>query len=126
VGCAAGNSRRQLKGEYRSRSKLPSRGPYTDSETLRHRFTTAGIHEPPYAPGGSGTAGDRSVSLLGTIFVQVGFPHPHSSLAAGHNKNPNGLIGQFLPKRTDLSPITPPDLQKIERKLNGRPRKTLG
>jgi hypothetical protein len=93
VGCAAGNSRRQLKGEYRSRSKLPSRGPYTDSETLRHRFTTAGIHEPPYAPGGSGTAGDRSVSLLGTIFVQVGMqvaeairPPKESAWSAGTRK----------------------------------------
>jgi hypothetical protein len=164
VGCAAGNSRRQLKGEYRSRSKLPSRGPYTDSETLRHRFTTAGIHEPPYAQVGAvplaiaacpcwarssyrsacrsprpfaprrsplgqlgpGSEISRHETFTVSTRVQVYFPHPHSSLAAGHNKNPNGLIGQFLPERTDLSPITPADLQKIERKLNGRPRKTLG
>jgi IS30 family transposase len=41
-------------------------------------------------------------------------------------KNTNRLLGQYLPKRSDLSGYTQSELDKIALRLNQRPRKTLG
>ena len=54
------------------------------------------------------------------------FCHPYCSWEKPVVENTNGLVRQFLPKKTDFAKITKAELKAIEKLINSRPRKRHG
>jgi IS30 family transposase len=55
--------------------------------------------------------------------VKFYFATPHHAWERGTNENTNGLVRQYLPKRTSMAHVTQRDCNRITKKLNTRPRK---
>ena len=58
--------------------------------------------------------------------IDIYFAQPYCSWQRGINENTNGLLRQYLPKKTDFTGLTTAELQTYVDKLNNRPRKKLG
>ena len=54
--------------------------------------------------------------------TQVYYAHPYRSGERGSNENANRLIRRFIPKGTDITPISEEYIQKIEDWINNYPR----
>lgn len=60
------------------------------------------------------------------LSTDVYFAHPYSSWGRGLNENTNGLLRQYFPKNTALKRVEQQGERRAVRRLNSRPRKSLG
>jgi IS30 family transposase len=58
-----------------------------------------------------------------TTGLRFYFATPYHSWERGSNENMNGLIRQYLPKRTSFASLSQSECNAIARRLNNRPRK---
>jgi len=68
----------------------------------------------------------RDDALQRRLGVQIYFCDPSSPWQRGSIENTNGLIRQYVPKRTEIDALHPQLPHALEDSLNHRPRKTLG
>jgi len=57
--------------------------------------------------------------------TSVYFAHPYSAWERGVNENTNGLLRQYIPKKTNLLTLSPSKFKEAIDRLNNRPRKKL-
>ena len=75
---------------------------------------------------------DRGIEMKGhqrftlETDIQIYFCDPYSPWQRGSNENTNRLLRQYLQKWSNLSNHSQQELDEVARKLNERPRKTLG
>lgn len=62
---------------------------------------------------------------LRELGLQTYFCDPYAAWQKGGVENMNGLIRQYIPKKADLTNYTSRDIQRIQERLNNRPRKGL-
>lgn len=67
----------------------------------------------------------RHAELRKNYNIGTYFCDSYKSWQKGGVENINGLIRQYLPRKTNLDMITRDDIHMIQEKLNNRPRKTL-
>ena len=116
--------------ERHSRYVLLVRIPHFDSVTVaralarRVRTLPASLRQSLTWDRGRELAAHRAFTVA--TDVQVYFCDPRSPWQRGSNENTNGLLRQYFPAGTNLAPYSQTQLNAIARRLNTRPRKTLG
>ena len=65
-------------------------------------------------------------TIAAKLQARIYFADPYQACQRGLNENTNGLIRQYLPKKTDLRHVNDNQIRFIMDRLNHRPRKTLG
>ena len=88
------------------------------------------IHRPPHpvqtVTSDNGTEFHDDAALEAATQAAFYFATPHHAWERGTNENTNGLVRQYLPKRTRMADLTQQDGDVLARQLNQRPRKRLG
>ena len=74
----------------------------------------------------NGTEMAQHKTLAEQTGMSIYFAHPYSSWERGTNENTNGLVRRFYPKKTDFNKVSEGDLNRLQDRLNNRPRKVLG
>jgi IS30 family transposase len=69
-------------------------------------------------------AGHKKISRK--LKAKTYFAKPYCSWQRGLNEHTNGLLRQFIPKKTDFKSISGQDIVRFQNLLNNRPRKVLG
>lgn len=64
--------------------------------------------------------------IAARLGAHIYFAKPYHAWERGLNEHTNGLVRQYFPKGSDFSTLNPADVQRVEDKLNSRPRKALG
>lgn len=86
----------------------------------------------PYAPllktitSDNGKEFAQFEKIAADLNIDFYFANPYHSWERGANENLNGLVRQYIPKKTDFSTLTDQFITDIETKLNQRPRKRFG
>ncbi len=97
----------------------------TVAETNRAAASVMKRHPAKSITADNGTEFHGYKEMEEAIGTKVYFATPHHAWERGTSENTNGLIRQFLPKRTSMARVTQQECEWIAKQLNTRPRKRL-
>ena len=63
--------------------------------------------------------------IASTLEVKCFFARPYHSWERGLNEHTNGLLRQYIPKKSNFEQLTQTDIDIVQNALNNRPRKVL-
>jgi len=63
--------------------------------------------------------------IASTLEVKCFFARPYHSWERGLNEHTNGLLRQYIPKKSNFEQLTQTDIDIVQNDLNNRPRKVL-
>ena len=115
--------------ERKSRFALLAKVPQRSAEQVRERLVQLMrpfLDKLETMTGDNGKEFAQHEQLAAELDLDFFFAHPYTSWERGSNENMNGLVRQYLPKKTNFSQVTNADLVRIMDRLNLRPRKCLG
>ena len=106
--------------------RLPNKEAQTVSRALARRVRRLphGLMKSLTWDRGSELAAHRAFTMATNVHVY--FCDPQSPWQRGSNENTNGLLRQYLPHAVDMTSYSQAQLDAIARRLNTRPRMTLG
>jgi len=64
--------------------------------------------------------------VAAALYIDFFFANPYHSWKRGLNEHTNGLIRQYLPKKSEFINVSKEQIIMIQNRLNHRPRKALG
>jgi len=116
----------ERKSRYVMLVRLPERDAHTVMKALTRRIQKLpeSLKQSLTWDRGKEMAEHKAFSIA--TDVKVFFCDPSSPWQRGSNENTNGLLRQYFPKGMDLTNVTQRQLDVVARKLNTRPRETLG
>jgi IS30 family transposase len=106
--------------------KLPARDSTTVVQALSRQIRKLPAHLRRSLTWDRGAELAEHQSFKVATDVTVYFCDPYSPWQRGTNENTNGLLRQYFPRGQSLAPWTQVQLNAIARRLNQRPRATLG
>ena len=116
----------ERKSKYTKLAKLPDRSAGSAVRAcgltllpLSHRIKTITYDD-------NGKEFSSHAEIVARLHAKSYFAKPYHSWERGLNEHTNGLVRQYFPKGMDLSKVSNADVQRVEDKLNSRPRKILG
>jgi IS30 family transposase len=105
--------------------KLPSRSPDTLADAACRKL--APVKEKVLTiTSDNGIEFIRHERIAEALDIDFFFADPYSSWQRGTVENTNGLVRQYIPKRSDFGTLSDGDVQFVADRLNNRPRKILG
>ena len=113
-------------GDRKNGPALAGHGAAAVRDAIARELRTLPVHLRKSLTWDRGVEMAEHVRLRTDVGLAIYFCDPHSPWQRGMNENTNGLLRQYFPKGTDLSPHSVDDLSAVALALNTRPRQTLG
>lgn len=115
----------ERKGHFVSLQKVESKHAKETTEALRRTIESLPVSFVKSITFDNGTETARHNDIRDQYLIPTYHCDPYKPYQKGGVENVNGLIRQYIPKKTNMETIDQSYLNEIQNRLNTRPRKTL-
>ena len=108
------------KSKFTLLKRVANKGAYVVTKAIIEMLSTDIPKETVTVDNGKEFALHEEISK--SVGIDCFFTKPYHSWERGLNEHTNGLVRQYLPKKTDFTTIDDDQVYIIQNKLNNRPR----